>query len=126
VIGYDAHQAQAQRDRADRAERAAMARELAAARKLVEAAPPAYLLRALAEWLDLDDEERGRADGEVQRDLRRLADALDAYDATVVPRPGDGRDFQGTVRPSERPAAPRTDPTEGAGKRQEDSGGSTR
>jgi hypothetical protein len=39
VIGYDAHQAQAQRDRADRAERAAMARELTAARKVIDGLP---------------------------------------------------------------------------------------
>jgi hypothetical protein len=37
VIGYDAHQAQVERDRRDRAERAAMARELAVAREVAEA-----------------------------------------------------------------------------------------
>jgi hypothetical protein len=39
VIGYDAYQAQVARDCADRAERAAMARELAAARKVIGGLP---------------------------------------------------------------------------------------
>jgi hypothetical protein len=61
VIGYDAYQAQVARDCADRAERAAMARELTAARKVIEQA------RSHAHPLAVCD----------------LAKALAAYDAAV-------------------------------------------
>lgn len=53
--------------------------ELRAARAVVAAVPGIGRLRALADWLDMDDRVHGRAYDEVQRDLRALADALAAY-----------------------------------------------
>lgn len=58
---------------------AALVAELRAAYEVLDAAPTAVQLRALAKWLDLDDDQHGRADDQVQHDLRRFADALDAY-----------------------------------------------
>jgi hypothetical protein len=52
-------------------------RELVMARKVVDAVPATPLLRALADFLDMDDNRRGRKGDEVQKDLRRLANAYD-------------------------------------------------
>jgi hypothetical protein len=58
---------------------AALVAELRVAREVVEAVPATPLLRALADFLDMDDNRRGRKGDEVQQDLRRLANAYDDY-----------------------------------------------
>lgn len=46
--------------------------------RLVAATPDPWKLRVLADWLDLDDRRAGRTSSEVQDDLRRRADAIEA------------------------------------------------
>lgn len=41
-------------------------------------APEPWKLRALADWLDIDDQRARRTGTDVQDDLRRWADALEA------------------------------------------------
>jgi hypothetical protein len=61
----------------------ALVAELRAARETVEAVPGVGRLRALADWMDMDDRAHGRASDEVQQELRALADALARYDKAV-------------------------------------------
>lgn len=50
-------------------------------RKVTEACPSSERLRLLADWLDLhDNDRRYRGPREVQDDLRKFADAVDALD----------------------------------------------